>query len=175
MKQKLIFFIIYFLFLISIGMIFLSVREASAEEGDTQSSQISTSIENTVDSSDSTQRTSDTESSSEETFESTESSKYEDIQPFILERALGNGTQENPFLVSTAQELKQAFNTSFTQGQTVHYIKLVNDIIYNDSDTRFTISKNTVLDGDGHALLYNGTNLWCGSVRNRSEQSYYYV
>lgn len=97
-------------------------------------------------------------SSSEEKIGNLELENSEAEEPFISERALGNGTLESPFLVSNAQELKQAINTSFVNDQTLHYIKFLNDIIYKDSDTRFTISKNTVLDGDGHALLYNGTN-----------------
>lgn len=39
-----------------------------------------------------------------------------------------------------------------------HFPKLTGDILYSYSDRTISINKNTVLDGDGHYILYSGTN-----------------
>ncbi|EOH95274.1 hypothetical protein [Enterococcus pallens] len=69
--------------------------------------------------------------------------------------AAGDGTEANPYRVTTFQELKDALATSVTAGQT-QYIQLQNDIVYNTNYTY--IKQNTVIDGNGHAFLYNGTD-----------------
>lgn len=45
----------------------------------------------------------------------------------------------------------------FPSGETALYIKLTGDILYSYSDRTISINKNTVLDGDGHYILYSGT------------------
>ncbi|WP_239253757.1 pectate lyase-like adhesive domain-containing protein [Listeria ilorinensis] len=107
---------------------------------------------------------SSTEASEESTSESTPDStvvsgeeEQETTTPKTgtMVTAAGNGTETNPYLVSTFQELKDAFATPVAAGET-QYIQLQNDIIYDS--TFIYIKQNTVIDGNGHALLYNGTN-----------------
>lgn len=68
--------------------------------------------------------------------------------------AVGDGTEANPYRVTTFQELKDALGTLVAAGQT-QYIQLQNDIVYDSTYTY--IKQNTVIDGNGNALLYNGT------------------
>lgn len=68
--------------------------------------------------------------------------------------AVGDGTEANPYRVTTFQELKDALGTLVAVGQT-QYIQLQNDIVYNA--TGISITQNTVIDGNGNALLYSGT------------------
>ncbi|MGO3299021.1 MAG: hypothetical protein ACTILJ_09555 [Pseudolactococcus laudensis] len=68
----------------------------------------------------------------------------------------GTGTANDPFLVSTIADLQTALTANISSGESSLYIKLTADIVY--SDIPVTISKNTVLDGDNHYILYSGTN-----------------
>lgn len=69
--------------------------------------------------------------------------------------AAGAGTEESPYLVTSFQELTDTLKKTVAAGQT-QYIQLQNDIIYNT--TGIPIIQNTVIDGNGNALLYNGTS-----------------
>ncbi|GCF95308.1 hypothetical protein NRIC_31990 [Enterococcus florum] len=99
------------------------------------------------------------ESSSDSTKQQpTSESAERSIQEQSLEvQAAGEGTSSNPFRVQNAAELKEALKADFMEGQTTHYIQLINDIVYTDDDTQFEIDKNTVLEGNHHAILYDGT------------------
>ncbi|GAX46509.1 hypothetical protein [Pseudolactococcus reticulitermitis] len=70
----------------------------------------------------------------------------------------GTGRESDPFLVATIADLKSALSQSIPPGESALYIKLTADIIYAYSDRTISINKNTVLDGDGHYILYSGTN-----------------
>ncbi len=78
----------------------------------------------------------------------------------IAPRAIsgGSGKANDPYLVSTITDLKSALGQSIPSGETALYIKLTGDILYSYSDRTISINKNTVLDGDGHYILYSGTN-----------------
>ncbi|GCF94733.1 hypothetical protein NRIC_26240 [Enterococcus florum] len=104
-----------------------------------------------------------TDSSEEETVSSSEVSEppvSESASEAAVEEepdsraAVGSGIADNPYLVTTFQELKDVLNIA-AGGQT-KYIKLENDIVYNAN--WISINQSTVIDGDGHALLYSGSN-----------------
>lgn len=79
----------------------------------------------------------------------------ESVKPFVL--TVGNGTESQPYQVSTVSELGAALAAPITSGQT-RYIQLTADIIYNNNDRNQPISQNTVLDGAGHYILYSDTS-----------------
>ncbi|MGM0214180.1 hypothetical protein [Enterococcus sp. AZ109] len=88
------------------------------------------------------------------TAESSESLSENESTPSTAQRALGSGTEESPYLVTTYQELADVLTTPLASGQTTQYIQLQNDIVYNT--TSINIRKSTVIDGNGHAFLYAG-------------------
>ncbi|MBO1306484.1 hypothetical protein JZO70_09945 [Enterococcus sp. 669A] len=93
----------------------------------------------------------------EPTTESSESlSENEPPAAVLIERAADIGTEENPYPVTTFQELKDALSAPLASGQTTKYIQLQNDIVYNTTYTYIT--QSTVIDGNGHALLYSGAS-----------------
>ncbi len=69
----------------------------------------------------------------------------------------GTGTARSPLLVATIADLKTALNQSIAPGESALCIKLTADIYYAFSDRGIKVSKNTVIDGDGHAILYTET------------------
>lgn len=73
--------------------------------------------------------------------------------------ANGNGTHDNPYVVSSVSSLNDALATSstFESTNSTLYITLSSDITYTSSDS-FKIASNIVVNGDGHAMLYTGTN-----------------
>lgn len=128
---------------------------ASSELGSSSSSQ-----ENTVQTSDSSEESAAT--SEEPGPEATEASDEpeQDIQEAPTPKigtlaAAGDGTEANPYLVTTFQELTDVLAASVAAGQT-QYIQLQNNIVYNAN--YIYIKQNTVIDGNGHAFLYSGTN-----------------
>lgn len=134
------------------------LQQPSSANSELESS--SSSQEITVQTSDSIEESAVTneESGPEATEASVESEQ--DIQeaptPSIRTlAAAGDGTEANPYLVTTFQELTDALSTSVASGQT-QYIQLQNDIVYNS--TYIYIKQNTVIDGNEYALLYSGTS-----------------
>ncbi|WP_347298789.1 pectate lyase-like adhesive domain-containing protein [Candidatus Enterococcus ferrettii] len=123
-----------------------STTELSSTEHEAASS--STSTEESITHEDSTDNS--TESSSEAEQEVQEAPT---ARATVL-AAAGDGTEANPYQITNFQELKDALATSVASGQT-QYIQLQNDIVYNTTD--ISIKQNTVIDGNGHALLYDGT------------------
>lgn len=101
-----------------------------------------------------------TETANEEpTLESTEDTveTEQDVQetPRMTPLATaGAGTEESPYLVTSFKELTDTLEETVAAGQT-QYIQLQNDIVYDT--TGIPIIQNTVIDGNGNALLYNGT------------------
>ena len=73
-----------------------------------------------------------------------------------VEENKGDGTQENPYLVSNAKELKKRFEVGTSAEQTI-YIKLTEDIIYTNKDF-MTAHSSIVLDGNNCSILYDGTS-----------------
>lgn len=73
--------------------------------------------------------------------------------------ANGDGTNDNPYVVNSVSSLNDALATSGTFESTngTLYITLSSDITYTSSDS-FKIASNIVINGDGHAMLYTGTN-----------------
>lgn len=130
-------------------------QSQTSSEKQESTPQVSTTTSETADAADST----DTLTASEEITQETTESSSESVQEAPAPRmdvfaAAGNGTQANPYQVTTFQELKDALATTVAAGQT-QYIQLQNDIVYDSTYTY--IKQNTVIDGNGNALLYNGT------------------
>lgn len=131
-----------------------SVDESQTEESSIEESSQEESSQSEVSqpaSDESPESSSTTESSSDQIQESSEQSTFaEDTKPFVAEI----GTAENPYLVTNFSELKQALAATL-DSEATKYIQFQNDIVY---DGTATIKQNTVIDGNGFALLYNGTN-----------------
>ncbi|MHC5227903.1 hypothetical protein ACYSNW_06435 [Enterococcus sp. LJL99] len=122
------------------------------ETNSSYSSNSSEVVEATKDSTKMTQQ-----ETSENSIESNDKiSENDNIEATAL--LTGIGTVDNPVIVTNAKELNEAFQLAIPEGQTQITIQLGNDIVYTNSDTYFTINKNTTLDGNGHAILYNGTS-----------------
>lgn len=73
------------------------------------------------------------------------------------EMSNGTGTASAPLLVATIADLKTALDQNIPSGEPALCIKLTDDIYYAFSDRGIKVNKNTVIDGDGHAILYTET------------------
>ncbi|GAX46504.1 hypothetical protein [Pseudolactococcus reticulitermitis] len=84
-----------------------------------------------------------------------------DLKENITARAsyAGDGTENNPYQVSNISDLKSALKANAASGNTL-YIQLTADIAYTDSDLTIAVSKNTVLDGANHYILYKAPSSW---------------
>ncbi|WP_427813660.1 hypothetical protein ACQKTA_10325 [Enterococcus sp. 22-H-5-01] len=119
--------------------------------------------------------TTDSSSSTDSTSISTSDNSAEEVGTEntinIAADVFQNGTTTYPYLVSTSAELKAAINqakpTSDATGNITKNdpltIKFLTDITYTSSDA-FIISKNTVIDGDNHSLLYTSASYGTSSL-----------
>ncbi|MGG5329809.1 hypothetical protein [Enterococcus sp. AZ163] len=123
-----------------------STTEIASTEHEAESS--STSTEESITHEDSTDNSTESSSEAEQEVQEAPTAKVAALA------AAGDGTETNPYRVTNFQELKDALATSVASGQT-QYIQLQNDIVYNTTGT--SIKQNTVIDGNGYALLYDGT------------------
>ena len=73
------------------------------------------------------------------------------------EMSNGTGTASAPLLVATIADLKTALDQNIPSGEPALCIKLTDDIYYAFSDRGIKVNKNTVIVGDGHAILYTET------------------
>ena len=133
------------------------IEESLAESSTSESTQVSSS-ENVTGGSENGQSTGG--ESSESSVKEKETSK-----PQLLATPLAaDGSEENPYLVGDITTLIATLSKDIPDGSEELYIKLTNDIIYTSTDisygdnSKLNITKNTVLDGDGHYLLYDNSN-----------------
>jgi hypothetical protein len=68
-----------------------------------------------------------------------------------------DGTEADPWRVSSLSQLTTALAKRIPSGSSANHIKLTADLVYKDPDHNKSITRNTVIDGDGHYILYNGT------------------
>ncbi|MEO1770382.1 pectate lyase-like adhesive domain-containing protein [Candidatus Enterococcus ferrettii] len=170
MKRKLTFLATFFLFMNAAQMSAWAEETSTIDNSSTEQKKQMTSIEQestthlssteheTESSNNSTEDMTTTEDFMDSSTESSNEVEQEvQEEPTVRVAALaaaGDGTEANPYQVKTFQELKDTLATLVASGQT-QYIQLQNDIVYNTTD--ISIKQNTVIDGNGHALLYDGT------------------
>lgn len=146
----------------------LSEIEASAESSKEEESYSETTpvpiLETTTEQT--SHEEANTSQSAEDATLSTQGSTEEPV--FFAEDEINEtaeiGTQENPHLVSSYSELQTALVAAQDAGET-NYIQLQNDIIYNGE---VRIGQNTVIDGNGYAILYSGTSYGVAHFRTNA-------
>lgn len=79
------------------------------------------------------------------------------ITPLALNPA-EDGSETNPYQVANLADLKLALAKPIVSGNSALYIRLVGDIVYVDNDKNQQITKNFVLDGNGHYIRYSEKN-----------------
>ncbi|MHC5228737.1 hypothetical protein ACYSNW_10705 [Enterococcus sp. LJL99] len=171
MKPKKI--ILYFEWLIILIFLLIGKTTFAVEDSSVYSDSItSTTVAESTQSSASsrlnkTSENTDSSTSSESTETSEETSSTSETtqsldQPKISPRAAllattGDGSQSNPFLVGNETDLVAALAATPAGGGSL-YIQLTADITGTNWAAKFQFIQNSVIDGNGHSFLYQGTN-----------------
>lgn len=143
----------------------VSVERFETEEGyneTTQEAEVDTATEQLI-----REEEGSTYQSSEDSTMQTQASIEQPVSfaESEVEEAAEIGTKENPHLVSSYSELQTALAIVQDGGET-KYIQLQNDIIYNGE---VRIGQDTVIDGNGYAILYSGTSYGVAHFRTDAD------